>query len=538
VTARRSEEEGRCVLYAAKSTEDKRGSIPTQLADCRALADGEGWSVAAEYEDEAASAYKGNRGQGLADAKAHAERLAANGDEAFLIVQHTDRLARGDGRTADHLVEVVLWALKAGVRLASVQDAQTVAGGLAFAAMMGDRNHEDSRRKSLATRAGKHRRAAAGKGNGGPRAYGFRWEGPRGEMRRVAVKAEAVVVVRMYRDYLGGKSQLAIVRELNQEGVPTVKGSTWYQGTVRQILTNPIYAGLERFEDNLIEASHEAIIDRELWGRVQEVRAAASKGGGKGRGRPPRGPHLFVRGHLRCGSCGDAMIPRSHGDHESYACNGRYRHGADYCDQATVPRRIVDQAIYDEFERRWLDVADLEARIRAAVDAEATEIRTLREQAEREAQRAAEAFQRVQRDYFAGDLTAAEWRDLRALAIDQADAANDQLRRLAERAEAVERAAEKAAEADTLHHLARLRAAIAGRVADSESIGEVRNHLRALFDRFTLNRGDDGSLYLTAAYPACDDRHGAEWGVNATAIAELAQASAEGENKYVVASAS
>ena len=56
------------VLYAAKSTEDKRGSIPTQLEDCREIAEREGWNIADEFQDEAASAYSGNRGPGLAAA--------------------------------------------------------------------------------------------------------------------------------------------------------------------------------------------------------------------------------------------------------------------------------------------------------------------------------------------------------------------------------------------------------------------------------------------------------------------------------------
>ena len=51
--------------YAAKPRDDLRGSIPTQLADGRRLADSEGSEVVAEFSDEAASAFKGNRGSGL-----------------------------------------------------------------------------------------------------------------------------------------------------------------------------------------------------------------------------------------------------------------------------------------------------------------------------------------------------------------------------------------------------------------------------------------------------------------------------------------
>ena len=41
------------VIYAAKSTEDKHGSIPTQLADCRTMAEREGWTIVGEFSDEA-----------------------------------------------------------------------------------------------------------------------------------------------------------------------------------------------------------------------------------------------------------------------------------------------------------------------------------------------------------------------------------------------------------------------------------------------------------------------------------------------------
>ena len=55
------------IIYAAKSTEDKHGSIPTQIEDCQALAEREGFEVRPEWEfqDENKSAYHGSRGPGL-----------------------------------------------------------------------------------------------------------------------------------------------------------------------------------------------------------------------------------------------------------------------------------------------------------------------------------------------------------------------------------------------------------------------------------------------------------------------------------------
>ena len=112
----------RAVIYAAKSTEDERGSIPDQLADGRRLATERGLEVVAEFKDEAKSAFHGDRGPGLAKALADCERLSVEHGSCALIVQRSDRLARGDGKQARSLVEIVLWAIKHDVELHSVMD--------------------------------------------------------------------------------------------------------------------------------------------------------------------------------------------------------------------------------------------------------------------------------------------------------------------------------------------------------------------------------------------------------------------------------
>lgn len=225
------------VIYAAKSTEDKRGSIPAQLLDCREFAERISRAVAAEYADEAASAWSGDRGPQLAAALAHAERIGA-----ALIVQHSDRLARGDARQARHLIEIYLWSLKAGVELRSVQDDSTFEN-LVMAAVMGERNTEDSRRKSEAVRAGLDRRRKQGK-YVGSRCFGLTWRRNASDERElVPHPAEAPVVARMAAELLAGVAQMEIARKLNVERVPTARGGAWHQGTVRSILANPAIAG-------------------------------------------------------------------------------------------------------------------------------------------------------------------------------------------------------------------------------------------------------------------------------------------------------
>src|SRR4051794_21406253 len=141
----------RAVLYAAKSTEDTEGSIPTQLADARRKAEQEGWHVVAEYSDDGYSAWKGNRGPGLQEAKAHAARAAAeSGIPAMLVAQHSDRFARGAGLApgaAQHVAELFIELRRVNVHLRSVQDDANLAD-LLRAVIIGERNSEDSKRKS------------------------------------------------------------------------------------------------------------------------------------------------------------------------------------------------------------------------------------------------------------------------------------------------------------------------------------------------------------------------------------------------------
>src|ERR1700676_4201124 len=144
-----------CIIYAAKSTQDRRGSIPDQLQECRLAIESDPLRrLVAEYSDEAFSAYRRDRGPGLRDAFQHAEDLVAEQGIAELWAQHSDRLARGDGRAARHTVEIALWALKNDVRVRTLQDPDTFRD-LLYAVVTGQRNNEDSRRKALSSQAGR-----------------------------------------------------------------------------------------------------------------------------------------------------------------------------------------------------------------------------------------------------------------------------------------------------------------------------------------------------------------------------------------------
>jgi hypothetical protein len=124
----------------------------------------------------------------LAAALEHAQASRAG----VLLVQHSDRLARNDGKKARHLGEIYFWAIKADVELRSSPrrlDFHEFTPRVRY----GRAQRRDSRRKSDAVRVGMHR-AAHGRGQhmGGPRPYGYDY--PRDDDGRIIPRRPFVVV--------------------------------------------------------------------------------------------------------------------------------------------------------------------------------------------------------------------------------------------------------------------------------------------------------------------------------------------------------
>lgn len=350
------------VLYGAKSTEDVHGSIPAQLAECRAAAEAEDRIVVAEYHDEAASAFSGNRGRGLADARALAERLVAQHGAVELWVWHSDRLARGDGRTAAHLVEHVLWAIKSGITIRSVQD-DDACRDLLYAAVNGQRNHEDSKRKSAATQAGKQRRFKAGNAVGGPINDGYRLvpvlnddgtvhlsRDGRVVQRRERDPERAPLIERMFDLVEQGHSFGDVSRLLNGERAVTRRGKRWTTRAVRAIVTNPYYAGWIVMHAERAEGTHTPLIDRDRWQRIQDgLRrldpAAAQRRKG---GRRPADEYL-LRGIGFCGRCNETLYTKRYAAGRAYICRN-VRECTGLCDAPPIPADRIEPGVLSHID--------------------------------------------------------------------------------------------------------------------------------------------------------------------------------------------
>ena len=344
-----------CVLYAAKSTEDRRGSIPDQLLECRETAERAGDRVVvAAYSDEAFSAYLGDRGPGLVDALRHVEELARDHGTAELWAQHSDRLARGDGRSARHAVEIALWALKREVRVRTIQDPDTFRD-LPYAVVTGQRNHEDSRRKGLASGAGRRRAVERGE-----------YTGAKADGYRLAVSIEDGAVVKrleidpkrqpalqlLFRLGLTGKTSGAIARALNDAGwltKPRVKHRQprpWNSSGVLQILHNPRYAGLAVSRGQVVGTGHwPPYITVRQHDRLQTLIAARWQ---QRRKRAHNEAFLLSRIAV-CGRCGQPLhchtgLLREDGtSNRRYICRSHWRdRHSERCDAPPIDADILE----------------------------------------------------------------------------------------------------------------------------------------------------------------------------------------------------
>ncbi len=425
-----------CVVYAAKSTADVHGSLEQQRKDCLEFAEREGLTVAGHFADEGYSGFSGNRGPGLERALALASDIAAEAGVCHLICVHTDRLSRGAGDAPGaprHLLEILFAATRAGVRLRSVQDDYNLSNPL-MAALIGQRNTEDSLRKSRSIKAqyDPTLRRLGRKPGGRPR-YG---RNPDYSIR----PDEQAVLQRIAREMLAGRGEAAIGRDLVRDGIPTATGGkVWRPGVVADMMERPDLIGLVALSTGeLIEGSFEPLLDREIWARLELRRASRKAAGRSAAGRRPANPVIFQGTHrLTCGSCGspmgvrrDSHVRKDGTRRQTYVCTRRECLLDAGCGMARIPCQEVDQAVMELFLTRHVDEEATLREYRDGKDAVLREARRQVASAEREVMRAQERLARQKDRWRDGEIDTSLWESERAeLEADRAAAvsASEQL---------------------------------------------------------------------------------------------------------------
>lgn len=274
--------------------------IDRQREDVRRLVESRGWTVAAEFVDNDVSATSRKPRPQFVEMM----RRVDAGEFDVIVSRHMDRLLRRLSEFASVLerckaVNVAIVTAADGVDT-STDGGRIVAGILAVVAE-GEVERKSARQRSAAVQA-----AEQGRWVGGRRAFGFERDG-------VTVREdEAVHVKQGYADVLAGESTSEIARRWNALGCTTGQGQPFGRGSVKDVLTNPRYAGLRRYraqEDRATirqdpeqgitgKAEWPAIVDESTW------RAAVAILCNPDRRRAPRSGKGLLTGLAVCGVCG------------------------------------------------------------------------------------------------------------------------------------------------------------------------------------------------------------------------------------------
>jgi len=254
----------RCVIFAAVSSsaqaEDERGSIPSQIANSRAMIERRGWEeVADPLVVPGQSRSIDFLHEALAEIPALAEliELARQGEINLVVVRDYDRLARTRTLMAQlsaylSRCRVQVYALNKPVEPQDPDQLGRRGQGVRSAAMIealaGLESEGEVARIVERRHFGMNTAMSQGKWRQSKVVYGYtRKRQEDGKTVHldvpVVVTEEAEIIRQMEKLYLDGLGGFAIARELNLRKVPSPGGKRWYENTTMKVLKNPFYCG-------------------------------------------------------------------------------------------------------------------------------------------------------------------------------------------------------------------------------------------------------------------------------------------------------
>ncbi|MDO8706404.1 MAG: recombinase family protein [Sulfuricaulis sp.] len=135
-------------------------------------------------------------------------------------------------------------------------------------------------------------------------------------LRTIVVDPESAPLVRrMFETYSAGRFTLKEVRkQLASWGLVNRAGKALALGSIKRLLMHPFYVGQFYLKGELYEGSHEPLISRDLFERVQEVMAR------RGKVHTKRRESFPFLGLLQCGECGSAITAERQKGHHYYRC--------------------------------------------------------------------------------------------------------------------------------------------------------------------------------------------------------------------------
>ena len=291
----------------------------------------------------------------------------------------------------------------------------------------------------------------------------------------ILIDEEAAEVVRdIFAKFLDGMSKNAIVHYLNEHGVlppaaykrerlglkyqnPSIdpaKRPLWGAVTITTILKNRMYCGdmvqgryrvksykihvqevVPEDEWYIVENTHEAIIDRDIFVKVQRLLLRDT------RTAPQKKQIYLFSGFLRCADCGKAMTRSKVGGTVYYYCRTYKDQSKNACTKHTIKHNRLEAAVLYAVQQQVylaVDYTKTIERINRAplVKSQSKKLADAIEQKERELSKIARYKQAIYQDWKDGEISHSDYRHMKEDYEEQAEALNEVIEKLrAEQAE-------------------------------------------------------------------------------------------------------
>jgi len=331
------------VLYTRYSS-DKQSETSTeqQLKVCRDYCDRNSFTIVAEYKDEAIS--------GRTDVRPQFQKMIGDSkSKSFegVIVYSIDRFGRNLYQSADYANKLE----KNGVALLSATEPisdGTPASSLTQNILMAFAQYYSEELGQKISR-GMEYNAEFGFVNGAQLPLGYKAElatGTNGKKRYAINETTAPIVRRIFEMYADeDKTTAEICRHFNEQGIRTARGGEFNKNSLRVMLRNKKYIGINTYKGIEFSGVIPQIIDDDLFERVQQALNKNKKA--TGRKKAVGKEEYLLSGKLFCGHCKVKMVgwsgkSKTGKKHQYYKCNNSLKK---LCGKKNVRKQLVEDFV-------------------------------------------------------------------------------------------------------------------------------------------------------------------------------------------------
>ena len=324
----------KAVIYARYSSHSQRDeSIDAQLRECHNYAARNDYMVLEEYCDRALTGKNDNRA-----AFQKMIKDARNNKFNYVLVYKLDRFARNRYDSAMYKNMLKKHDVKVVSIMENIGDSPE---GIILESVLEGMAEYYSANLSQNIKRGMTENALQCKFNGSGVPLGYRITPDKTfEVDPIGAK----IVQEVYELYARGRTVSELIEYCNAKGYKTLKGTEFNKNSFRTILTNDKYIGTYRHGDIVIENGIPAILDRDLFDKVQQM----VKSNYEVRGRSKSKVDYLLSTKVFCGHCGtnmngDSGTSKTGKKKHYYKCNKRKM--TKDCDKQTERKEWLEEMV-------------------------------------------------------------------------------------------------------------------------------------------------------------------------------------------------